>query len=128
MGTRRVRRLLRLMGLMAVYPKPRLSVPGTVANAWPYLLGSLRPAQPDVAWATDITYIRLQRGFCYLCAIMPCASRLVSAIVIIDFQSASVAAPVTIHPAMSRKTPTAALLPIACFFIFPIKRSVIMSI
>ncbi len=78
-GTRRVRRLLRLMGLMAVYPKPRLSVPGTVANAWPYLLGSLKPAQPDVAWATDITYIRLQRGFCYLCAIMDWHSRAVLA-------------------------------------------------
>ena len=78
-GTRRVRRLLRLMGLMAVYPKPRLSVPGTVANAWPYLLGSLKPAQPDVAWATDITYIRLQRGFCYLCATMDWHSRAVLA-------------------------------------------------
>lgn len=76
-GQKRVRRLLRVMGLMAVYPKPRLSLPGTVANAWPYLIGSLNVNAPDVAWATDITYIRLARGFCYLCVVMDWRSRYV---------------------------------------------------
>jgi len=74
-NVKRVRRLLRLMGLMAVYPKPRLSVPGTVATHYVYLLGGMEVSAPDQAWATDITYIRLRHGFCYLCAILDWFSR-----------------------------------------------------
>ena len=76
-GQKRVRRLLRVMGLMAIYPKPRLSLPGTVATVWPYLVGSLQIDRPDVVWATDITYIRLAQGFCYLCVVMDWHSRFV---------------------------------------------------
>jgi putative transposase len=74
-NVKRVRRLLRLMGLMAVYPKPRLSIPGTVATHYAYLLGGMELLAPDQAWATDITYIRLRHGFCYLCAILDWYSR-----------------------------------------------------
>jgi putative transposase len=74
-NVKRVRRLLRLMGLMAVYPKPRLSVPGTVATHYAYLLGGMELIAPDQAWATDITYIRLRHGFCYLCVVLDWFSR-----------------------------------------------------
>jgi putative transposase len=78
-NVKRVRRLLRLMGLMAVYPKPRLSLPGTVATHYVYLLGGMEVLAPDQAWATDITYIRLRHGFCFLCAILDWFSRYVVA-------------------------------------------------
>jgi putative transposase len=77
-GHNRVRRLLRLMGLEAVYPKPRLSRPGGPQHRlWPYLLRGLTIDRPNQVWAADITYIRLWRGFVYLVAVMDWYSRYV---------------------------------------------------
>ena len=74
---KRVRRLLRLMGLEAIYPKPRLSVPGTGHKIYPYLLRGLPIVRPNQVWSTDITYVRLARGFVYLVAVMDWFSRYV---------------------------------------------------
>jgi len=77
-GHNRVRRLLRLMGMEAVYPKPRLSRPGGPEHRlWPYLLRGLAIDRPNQVWASDITYIRLWRGFVYLVAVMDWYSRYV---------------------------------------------------
>ena len=77
-GHNRVRRLLRLMGLEAVYPKPRLSRPGGPGHRlWPYLLRGVAVDRPNQVWAADITYIRLWRGFVYLVAVMDWYSRYV---------------------------------------------------
>jgi putative transposase len=75
-GHNRVRRLLRLMGLEAVYPKPRLSRPGGPDHrVWPYLLREVAIERPNQVWAADITYLRLGRGFVYLMAVMDWYSR-----------------------------------------------------
>jgi len=74
---KRVRRLLRQMGLEAIYAKPRLSDPAPGHRIYPYLLRGLAIEKPDVVWATDITYIRLRHGFIYLVAIMDWFSRYV---------------------------------------------------
>ena len=74
---KRVRRLLRQMGLEAIYAKPRLSVPAPGHRIYPYLLRGLPIVRPDQVWGTDITYIRLRRGFVYLVAIMDWFSRYV---------------------------------------------------
>jgi putative transposase len=77
-GHNRVRRLLRRMGLEAVYPKPRLSRPGGADHrVWPYLLRDVAVARPNQVWSADITYIRLWQGFVYLVAVMDWYSRYV---------------------------------------------------
>ena len=76
-GHNRVRRLLRLMGLEALYPKPFLSAPSTEHRIYPYLLGGVSIERPNQVWSADITYIRLCRGFVYLMAIMDWYSRYV---------------------------------------------------
>jgi len=77
-GHNRVRRLLRLMGLEAIYPKPRLSLPGRLEHrVYPYLLRGLRIDQPNQVWSSDITYIRLSQGFAYLVAVLDWFSRYV---------------------------------------------------
>ena len=76
---KRIRRLLRCMGLEAIYPKPRLSQPGTPAIRFPYLLRGVAIAGPNQVWSTDITYIRLAHGFVYLVAVMDWYSRYVLA-------------------------------------------------
>jgi putative transposase len=76
---KRVRRLMRLMGLEAIYPKPRLSKSHPDHKKYPYLLKDLVIDRPDQVWATDITYIPLNRGFAYLVAIMDWYSRYVVA-------------------------------------------------
>lgn len=74
---KRVRRLLREMGLLAIYPKPRLSM-GRIENPrFPYLLKDVRIERVNQIWSTDITYIRLVSGFCYLVAVMDWYSRYV---------------------------------------------------
>ena len=78
-NAKRVRRLLRQMGLMAVYPKPRLSPPGVGAQRYPYLLTGRTIDRSDQVWSTDITYVRLSQGFVYLVAIMDWYSRCVLA-------------------------------------------------
>ena len=67
---KRVRRLMRLMGLEAIYPKPRLSVPHPEHQVFPYLLRGVPVISSDQVWCSDITYIRLRQGFLYLVAIM----------------------------------------------------------
>ena len=76
---KRVRRLLRKMGLMAIYPKPRLSQPGKTTQVYPYLLKGVTIETPDQVWSTDITYIRLRGGFIYLTAVIDWYSRYVLA-------------------------------------------------
>jgi putative transposase len=72
---KRVARLMREMGLRAIYPKRRLSIADRQHRKYPYLLLGLAITRPDQVWATDITYIRLPRGFCYLTAVMDWRSR-----------------------------------------------------
>lgn len=74
---KRVRRLMRKMGLMAVYPKPRTSYPAAVYIKYPCLLNTVAIGAPDIVWCSDITYIRLKGGFMYLVAIMDYFSRYV---------------------------------------------------
>lgn len=74
---KRVRRLLRLMGLEAVYPKPRLSANNGESRVFPYLLRDVAVVRPNQVWAADITYIRLAKGFAYLTAVMDWYSRYV---------------------------------------------------
>jgi putative transposase len=77
-GHNRVRRLLRVMGLEAIYPKPRLSVPGGPGHRiYPYLLRGMRIERPNQVWSADITYIRLSQGFVYLMAVLDWFSRYV---------------------------------------------------
>src|SRR5947209_2517988 len=76
---KRVQRLLRIMGLEALYPKPRLSVAGRGHRIYPYLLRGVRIERPDQVWSTDITYVPLPSGFMYLAAIMDWYSRYVLA-------------------------------------------------
>jgi putative transposase len=74
---KRVQRLMRLMGLKAIYPKPKLSRSECVSEKYPYLLRGLVIQRPSQVWGTDITYIRLRQGFVYLVAVMDWFSRYV---------------------------------------------------
>ena len=74
-GRHRVRRLMRLMGLAAIYQAPRTSTPHPVHRIYPYLLRNLTVERPDHVWCADITYIPVRRGFLYLVAIMDWATR-----------------------------------------------------
>lgn len=76
---KKVRRLLRQMGLLAIYQKPRLSLPGAGAQVFPYLLRGLAIERPHQVWAIDITYVRLRDGFAYLVALLDWFSRFVLA-------------------------------------------------
>lgn len=74
---KRVRRLMRKMGLEAIYPKPNLSRANAQHKKYPYLLRGLEITRPNQVWGTDITYIRLAEGFVYLVAILDWFSRYV---------------------------------------------------
>jgi putative transposase len=76
---KRVQRLMRLMGLEAIYPKPKLSLAGRGHKVYPYLLRDVRIERPDQVWSTDITYIPLTSGFMYLAAVIDWYSRYVLA-------------------------------------------------
>lgn len=76
---KRVQRLLRLMGLEAIYPKPHLSRLGAGQQIYPYLLRGVNIERVNQVWSTDITYIRLLHGFVYLVAILDWFSRYVLA-------------------------------------------------
>jgi putative transposase len=76
---KRVRRLLHLMGLEAIYPKPHTSLPGPTEQRYPYLLRGRSIERCNQVWSCDITYIRLQRGFIYLMAVIDWFSRYVLA-------------------------------------------------
>ncbi len=74
-GRGRVRRLMRLMGIEAIYQKPRTSDPHPKHKIYPYLLRNLAITKPNQVWCTDITYIPIKRGFLYLVAVMDWYSR-----------------------------------------------------
>ena len=74
-GRRRAGRLMRLMGLQAVYRAPRTSAPHPEHRVYPYLLRGLAIERANYVWCADITYIPVRRGFLYLVAIMDWASR-----------------------------------------------------
>jgi putative transposase len=71
----RVRNLMRRMGLRAIYQKPRTTVPGSPSERFPCLVDLKQVTRVDQVWATDITYIPLQKGFLYLVAIVDLFSR-----------------------------------------------------
>src|SRR5210317_1646294 len=72
---KRVQRLMRIMGLEAIYPKPKTSRPHPEHKVYPYLLRTLKIDRHNQVWAADITYIPMCHGFMYLVAIMDWHSR-----------------------------------------------------
>jgi putative transposase len=74
---KRVSRLMAVMGIEAVYPKPKLSQPGEGHRIYPYLLRGVGITRINQVWSTDITYIRMAQGFLYLVAVMDWFSRYV---------------------------------------------------
>jgi putative transposase len=76
---KRVQRLMRLMGLVAIYQRPNTSKPAPESKVYPYLLGGLRIERINQVWCADITYIPMPKGFLYLVAIMDWHSRAVLA-------------------------------------------------
>jgi putative transposase len=72
---KRVQRLMRLMGLEAVHPKPRTTVPAPGAKAYPYLLRDRKLTRIDEVWSSDITYVPMKHGFMYLTAVIDWYSR-----------------------------------------------------
>jgi putative transposase len=76
-GKRRIKRLMEVMGLETVYPKPNTSVPSKEHTVYPYLLRDIDITKPNQVWAADITYVRMKGGHVYLLAIMDWYSRYV---------------------------------------------------
>jgi putative transposase len=76
-GRKRIRRLMQLACIEACYPKPRTSLPGKGHKKYPYLLRNMKISEADEVWCSDITYIPMARGFCYLCAVMDWHTRAV---------------------------------------------------
>jgi putative transposase len=74
---KRISRLMQVMGVEAVYPKPKLSQPGEGHKIYPYLLRGVTVERVNQVWSTDITYIRMAQGFVYLVAVMDWFSRYV---------------------------------------------------
>jgi len=72
---KRVQRLMRQMGIRALYPQPRTSKPGKDHKIYPYLLRDLVIDRPNQVWATDISYIPMAKGFVYLVAVIDWYSR-----------------------------------------------------
>jgi putative transposase len=72
---RRIQRLMRLMGIEAIYPKPHTSRPHPEHKIYPYLLRDQRIDHANQVWATDITYVPMARGFMYLVAVVDWHSR-----------------------------------------------------
>lgn len=78
-GKDKVRSLRRILGLETIYPKPRTSIPFIGHTIYPYLLRDYTITRPNEVWGTDITYVRISGGFCYLAAIIDWYSRAVIA-------------------------------------------------
>lgn len=76
---KRVARLMRKMGIQAIYPHPRTSIPNHQHKKYPYLLKGLEVIRPNQVWAADITYVPMPTGFMYLVAVMDWFSRFVLA-------------------------------------------------
>ena len=75
----KVQRLMRLMGIEAIYPKPRTSIAHPEHKKYPYLLKNLAITHPNHVWGTDITYVKLEEGWAYLVALLDWYSRYVIA-------------------------------------------------
>jgi len=101
---KRVRRLMRKLGLEAIYPKPNLSKPGKDHLTYPYLLKGMAIGHSDQVWATDITYIRIGSGFVYLMVIMDWHSRFVIEMEVSNSLESSVFVE-TLKRAMNKGTP-----------------------
>jgi putative transposase len=78
-NAKRVRRLMAVMGLEAIYPRRRLSKPNSDHSIYPYLLRGVVIERSNQVWSADITYIRMQQGFAYLVAVLDWYSRYVLA-------------------------------------------------
>jgi putative transposase len=78
-GRKRVRRLMKVLAIQALYQRPRTSDPNPEHRIYPYLLRDLEVKEPNQVWCADVTYIPMKRGFLYLVAIMDWASRRVLA-------------------------------------------------
>ncbi|MFL5045358.1 MAG: IS3 family transposase [Xanthobacteraceae bacterium] len=76
---KRVRRLMRLLGLVAIYQRPNTSKPAAAHKVYPYLLGGIAIERVNQVWCSDVTYIPMARGFLYLVVIMDWVSRAVLA-------------------------------------------------
>jgi putative transposase len=76
---KRVQRLMRLMGLEAIHPRPRTTIAGVGHKVYPYLLRNVAVTRPNQVWSADITYVPLRSGFLYLTAILDWYSRYVLA-------------------------------------------------
>jgi len=76
---KRVQRLMQIMGVQAIYPKPKTTISGQEHKIYPYLLRDLEIARPNQVWSADITYVPMQQGFMYLVAILDWFSRYVLA-------------------------------------------------
>jgi putative transposase len=74
-GRKRIRRLMRKMGLYAIYQEPQTTIANPEHKIYPYLLRNLEISRPNQVWCTDITYIRMGKGFMYLVAVMDWHSR-----------------------------------------------------
>jgi len=74
-NVKRVRRLMRVMGIEAVYPKGRRTTVPSGHQVYPYLLRGVEATEPNQVWGTDIAYVPLSRGFLYIVAIMDWCSR-----------------------------------------------------
>lgn len=78
-GRDAIRSAMHVLGIAALYPKPHTSIPHPDHKIYPYLLRNVPIIKPNQVWSTDITYIRLETGFCYLVAIIDWYSRKVLA-------------------------------------------------
>jgi len=76
-GRKHTRTLMHIMGLEAIYPKPKLSTPGDNHKIYPYLLRNVKITKPNHVWSTDITYVKLEQGWAYLVAVIDWYSRYV---------------------------------------------------
>src|SRR5215217_5392178 len=76
---KRVQRLMRLMGLVAIYQRPNTSKPAVAHKIYPYLLGGISIERVNQVWCSDVTYIPMAKGFLYLVVIMDWVSRAVLA-------------------------------------------------
>ena len=82
---KRVRRLMQVMGLKAIYRRPRTSKPPAGHKVYPYLLSGMAITRPNQVWAADITYIPMARGFLYLVVIMDWYSAVCARLALIEY-------------------------------------------
>jgi putative transposase len=77
LNIKRIRRLMELMGLEAIYQKPKTTIANLQHEKYPYLLRDVKITHPNHVWSTDITYVPMPNGFMYLCAIIDWYSRMI---------------------------------------------------